>query len=89
MKIWRKSDNFWLRRTTLLFQLGYKAETDFELLCAIIEENLGSDEFFINKAIGWALRQYAWTEPKKVQAYVKATGGLSPLSRREALKNVG
>jgi len=89
LKKWRKSDNFWLRRTTLLFQLGYKTETDFELLCEIIEENLGSDEFFINKAIGWALRQYAWTEPKKVRAYVKATDGLSPLSRREALKNVG
>ena len=65
MKIWRKSDNFWLRRTTLLFQLGYKAETDFELLCAIIEENLGSDEFFINKAIGWALRQYACLDGAK------------------------
>ena len=89
LKKWRKSDNFWLRRTTLLFQLGYKAETDFDLLCEIIEENLDSDEFFINKAIGWALRQYAWTNPKAVQAYVKATKELNPLSRREALKNVG
>ena len=52
LKKWRKSDNFWLRRTTLLFQLGYKKETDFDLLCEIIHENLGSDEFFINKAIG-------------------------------------
>lgn len=86
---WRKSDNFWLRRTTLLFQLGYKEETDFDLLCDLIHENLGSEEFFINKAIGWALRQYAWTEPGKVRKFVKATGGLSPLSRREALKNVG
>ncbi len=86
---WRKSDNFWLRRTTLLFQLGYKEETDFDLLCDLIRENLGSEEFFINKAIGWALRQYAWTEPGKVRKFVKATGGLSPLSRREALKNVG
>lgn len=86
---WRKSDNFWLRRTTLLFQLGYKDETDFDLLCDLIHENLGSEEFFINKAIGWALRQYAWTEPGKVRKFVKATKELNPLSKREALKNVG
>jgi len=89
LKKWRKSDNFWLRRTTLLFQLGYKKETDFDLLCDIIRENLGSDEFFINKAIGWALRQYAWTDPKAVRKFVHATKKLHPLSRREALKNIG
>lgn len=86
---WRKSDNFWLRRTTLLFQLGYKEETDFDLLCALIKENLGSDEFFINKAIGWALRQYAWTNPAPVKKFVKVAKELHPLSRREALKNLG
>jgi 3-methyladenine DNA glycosylase AlkD len=86
---WRKSDNFWLRRTTLLFQLGYKKETDFDLMCELIKENLGSDEFFINKAIGWALRQYAHTNPTLVKKFVKATKGLHPLSRREALKNIG
>jgi 3-methyladenine DNA glycosylase AlkD len=89
LKKWRKSDNFWLRRTTLLFQLGYKKETDFDLMCELIKENLGSDEFFINKAIGWALRQYAHTNPAPVKKYVKATKDLSPLSRREALKNIG
>ncbi len=89
LKKWRKSDNFWLRRTTLLFQLGYKEETDFDLLCELIHENLGSDEFFINKAIGWALRQYAWTNPKAVKKFVKETKDLHPLSRREALKNIG
>ncbi|MDO8753578.1 MAG: DNA alkylation repair protein, partial [Anaerolineales bacterium] len=88
LKKWRKSDNFWLRRTALLFQLGYKKETDFDLLCEIIHENLGSDEFFINKAIGWALRQYAWTDPRSVKKFVKATKELHPLSRREALKNI-
>jgi 3-methyladenine DNA glycosylase AlkD len=88
LKKWRKSDNFWLRRTTLLFQLGYKKETDFDLLCELIRENLGSDEFFINKAIGWALRQYAWTDPKAVKRFVKETKNLHPLSRREALKNI-
>ena len=88
LKKWRKSENMWLRRTTLLFQLGYKKETDFDLLCEIIQENLGSDEFFINKAIGWALRQYAWTNPATVKKFVKAAKELHPLSRREALKNI-
>jgi 3-methyladenine DNA glycosylase AlkD len=89
LKKWRKSENIWLRRTTLLFQLGYKKETDFDLLCDIIKENLGSDEFFINKAIGWSLRQYAHTNPAPVKKFVKATKELHPLSRREALKNIG
>ena len=89
LKKWRKSDNFWLRRTTLLFQLGYKKETDFDLMCELIKENLGSDEFFINKAIGWALRQYAHTNPTPVKKFVKDTKELHPLSRREALKNIG
>lgn len=89
LRKWRKSDNFWLRRSALLFQLGYKEKTDFDLLCEIIRENLGSDEFFINKAIGWALRQYAWTNPAAVKKFVKATKELHPLSRREALKNIG
>jgi 3-methyladenine DNA glycosylase AlkD len=85
---WRKSENFWLRRTTILFQLNYKQETDFDLLCEIINENLGSKEFFINKAIGWALRQYARTDPKAVIKFVKATKDLNPLSRREAMKHL-
>ena len=84
---WRASDNFWLRRTTILFQLNYKKETDFDLLCAIIRENLDSKEFFINKAIGWSLRQYARTDPKAVQKFVKSTP-LHPLSRREAMKHL-
>jgi 3-methyladenine DNA glycosylase AlkD len=88
LKKWRKSENIWLRRTTLLFQLGYKKETDFDLLFELIKENLGSDEFFINKAIGWSLRQYAWTNPITVKKFVKATKELNPLSRREALKNL-
>jgi len=85
---WRKSKNMWLRRTTILFQLGYKKETDFDLLCEIINENLGSDEFFINKAIGWALRQYAYTDAKAVKKFVKATSEFHPLSRREAMKHI-
>jgi 3-methyladenine DNA glycosylase AlkD len=84
---WRKTDNFWLRRTTILFQLNYKKQTDFELLCDIIRENLDSKEFFINKAIGWALRQYARVDPKAVKKFVRSTQ-LHPLSKREALKNI-
>lgn len=85
---WRASDDFWLRRTCLLFQLGYKEATDFDLLCDLIRENLGSKEFFINKAIGWALRQYARTDPKAVKKFVKETKDLHPLSRREAMKHL-
>ena len=85
---WRNSKNFWLRRTAILFQLNYKKETDFELLCDIICENLDSSEFFINKAIGWALRQYARVDPKAVSKFVKSTP-LHPLSRREAMKHLG
>jgi 3-methyladenine DNA glycosylase AlkD len=84
---WRASDNFWLRRATLLFQLNYKKETDFDLLCEIIRENLGSKEFFINKAIGWSLRQYARVDPKAVTKFVTSTL-LHPLSRREAMKHL-
>ena len=84
---WRKSDNFWLRRTCILFQLNYKEETDFDLLREIIRENLGSKEFFINKAIGWSLRQYAYTDPKAVKKFA-TTEPLHPLSRREAMKHL-
>lgn len=82
---WRKSENFWLRRTCILFQLNYKKETDFPLLCEIIRENLGSKEFFINKAIGWALRQYSRVDAQAVRDFVTTTP-LQALSAREALK---
>jgi 3-methyladenine DNA glycosylase AlkD len=84
---WRSSENFWLRRATILFQLNYKQETDFDLLTAIIRENLGSQEFFINKAIGWSLRQYARVDPQAVRNFVNSTP-LNPLSRREAMKHL-
>ncbi|HEY5903111.1 MAG TPA: DNA alkylation repair protein [Anaerolineales bacterium] len=81
---WRKSDNFWLRRATLLFQLGYKDKTDFDLLRELIRENLGSREFFINKAIGWSLRQYSRIDEQGVRDFVASTP-LHQLSAREAL----
>ncbi len=59
------------------------------LLYDCIEPNLTHQDFFIRKAIGWSLRQYAWTDPKEVRRYVKANRErLSPLSVREALKNI-
>ncbi len=82
---WRTSDNFWLRRSAILFQLNYKAETDLALLFGIIRENLDSQEFFIQKAIGWALREASKTHPQPVRDFTTATP-LAPLSRREALK---
>jgi 3-methyladenine DNA glycosylase AlkD len=84
---WRASMNIWLRRSAILFQLNYKEATDFELLREIISENLDSKEFFINKAIGWALRQYARVDPNAVSKFVMSTP-LHPLSRREAMKHL-
>jgi 3-methyladenine DNA glycosylase AlkD len=81
---WRVADNLWLRRTALLFQLRYKTQTDQELLFALIRENAGSREFFIQKAIGWALREYSKVEAQAVRDFVAATP-LAPLSRHEAL----
>jgi 3-methyladenine DNA glycosylase AlkD len=82
---WRADENIWLRRTTLLFQLKYKDKTDAPLLFSLIEENLEDKEFFIQKAIGWALREYSKTDETAVRDFVAATA-LSPLAHREALK---
>lgn len=89
MLSWSKSDDLWKRRTSILCQLTYKKETDLELLYACIEPSLGSREFFLRKAIGWALRQYAWTAPAEIERYVRLNRDrLSPLSYREAVKNL-
>jgi 3-methyladenine DNA glycosylase AlkD len=90
MRAWSKDANLWKRRVSIICQLSFKRETDLELLYANIEPNLGDRDFFIRKAIGWALRQYAWTDPKEVARYVREhEAELSGLSRREALKNIG
>lgn len=89
MRAWSRSDDPWKRRSSILCQNSFKADTDLGFLFAVIEPSLGSKEFFLNKAIGWALRSYAWTDPKPVVAYVEANRArLAPLSIREALKNV-
>jgi 3-methyladenine DNA glycosylase AlkD len=88
MRAWSTDSNMWKRRVSIICQLSFKRETDLELLYANIQPNLGDREFFIRKAIGWALRQYAHTDPDEVARYVREhEAELSGLSRREALKN--
>jgi len=84
---WNRSNNKWLKRMSLLFQLTYKKNTNTVLLAAYIEQSIHEEDFFIRKAIGWALRAYAYTDPKWVIHFVKAHPDLSPLSKREALKH--
>jgi 3-methyladenine DNA glycosylase AlkD len=89
MLAWSKSKNIWKRRTSILCQLGFKKDTDLGLLYACIEPSLDSEEFFLRKAIGWALRQHAWTDSAEVKRYVSCNAArLSGLSQREALKNI-
>jgi 3-methyladenine DNA glycosylase AlkD len=86
---WSRSPDRWKRRAAIICQVTRKRATDLELLYACIEPNLGDRDFFIRKAIGWALRSYAWTDPAEVLRYVTGhEAALSPLSRREALKNL-
>jgi 3-methyladenine DNA glycosylase AlkD len=89
MRQWSRCDNLWKRRSSILCQLGAKGRTDLKLLYDCIEPSLGEKEFFLRKAIGWALRQYAWTDEAEVLRYVEEQGNrLSPLSKREALRNI-
>lgn len=86
---WIDSENLWLRRTALLTQLKWKKETDEKLLGAMILKVAGEQEFFIQKAIGWALREYGKTNPEFVKTFVqKHQEILSPLSKKEALKHL-
>ena len=82
---WIDSENIWLKRSALLFQLKYKKATDVDLLFGYIMKCNTMREFFIRKAIGWALREYSKTDPETVQAF-SDSHDLSPLSRKEALK---
>ncbi|WP_295628215.1 DNA alkylation repair protein [uncultured Corynebacterium sp.] len=88
MRAWARDDDMWVRRYAILHQLQAKDATDAGLLADVIEPNLGDGEFFIRKAIGWALRDYSTTDPDWVRAYLDATPELSPLSRREAAKRL-
>jgi 3-methyladenine DNA glycosylase AlkD len=84
---WSSDDDRWLRRTSIICQLGHKARTDTDLLVETIEVNTTDREFFVRKAIGWALRDYARTDPDWVRRFVQSHD-LSPLSRREATKHL-
>jgi len=87
---WAAGADMWKRRGAILCQLNAGAGTDFDLLRACIAPSLEARDFFLRKAIGWALRQYARTDPDAVRHYVAAHAGrLSPLSTREALKRIG
>ena len=83
---WVKSDNIWQNRTSILFQLNYKDMTDEALLFKTINALKHKKEFFIQKAIGWSLRQYYRTNPDSVEAFVESSG-ITGLAKREALKN--
>jgi 3-methyladenine DNA glycosylase AlkD len=84
---WAKSENFWLRRAAILHQLGLKTKTNESRLFKFILENAHDSEFFIRKAIGWALREYSYVNPEAVKTFVlEHQNKLSNLSKREALK---
>ncbi len=79
------ANNMWLNRSAILFQLSYKEKTNFDILKSECEKHKHSNEFFIQKAIGWALRDYSRFNPSNVIDYVNSTN-LKPLSKREALR---
>lgn len=85
-----KDEDFWIRRLSIDHQLGRKEKTNVDLLEQIIMNNLGTDEFFINKAIGWSLRDYSKTNPKWVKSFVeKHQDKMHTLSVKEAKKYIG
>jgi 3-methyladenine DNA glycosylase AlkD len=87
LREWRDDDSMWLRRLAIIGQLGRRDRVDLDLLAAVIEPNLADPQFFVRKAIGWALREVARWNPDWVRAFAEEHD-LSPLSRREALKHL-
>lgn len=89
MDRWINDDDFWIVRTAILHQLMYKERTDAARLFSYAQIRAADQEFFIRKAIGWSLRQYARIEPEAVQSFVQEHDGeLSGLTKREALKHL-
>ncbi len=89
MRRWSRSADLWKRRASIICQISFKDQTDLKLLYECIEPSIESKEFFLRKAIGWALREIAWRDPAEVKRYVKLNAErLSGLSQREALKNL-
>lgn len=90
MDAWIVDEDMWVARTALLHQLRYKERTDSERLFAYCLRQSGHPDFFIRKAIGWCLREYAKTDPEAVRGFLaREKGRFAPLSVREALKNIG
>lgn len=86
---WIESENIWLQRSAILLQLTYKAATDEQLLFDLVLRRASSTEFFVRKAAGWALRQYAYVQPQHVRQFVlQHRNVLSVLTAREALKHL-
>ena len=89
LRDWATDDDRWLRRAAVIAQVGAKYRTDLDLLSDVIEANLDDRDFFLRKAIGWALRQHARTDPDWVRTFVAAHDDrISRLSSREALKHL-
>ncbi len=89
LRDWAGSDSLWVRRAAIICQVGTRERLDQSLLTDVIEPNIDDPDFFSRKAIGWALRDHARTDPDWVRAFVTAHPALSGLSRREALKHLG
>ena len=87
IEVWINSDNMWLNRTAIIFQLKYKDDVDTDILSRSILKHRTSREFFHEKAIGWALRQYSKFNPVWVRDFI-TSHKLRPLSVREASKYI-
>lgn len=86
---WSKDSNMWLKRVAILYQLSFKDKVDKQILDKILVNNLGDSEFFINKAIGWALRDYSKFNPEWVREFIKKNkDNMANLSIREASKYI-
>ena len=86
---WSKDSNIWLKRVAILYQLSLKDKVDKQILDKILVNNLGDREFFINKAIGWALRDYSKFNPEWVREFIKKNkDNMANLSIREASKYI-
>jgi 3-methyladenine DNA glycosylase AlkD len=87
---WIEEPNFWLARAAILHQVSFKQATDQDRLFAYCAKRMADREFFVRKAIGWALRVYSKTDPDAVLRFVRDNEAqLSPLSRKEALRRIG
>jgi len=89
MRVWADDPDFWVRRAAIISQIGRRLDTDRDVLAYAIEASIPDSEFFIRKAIGWALRELGKHDPHWVREFVAQHSELSPLSQREALKNLG